>query len=75
MEEEWKMGAEAFDEMVFDEIEDKTEEEWKMDVTAASVAVQRLRSEGDAHEDALVLTRTMNRHHNIRRAGFCSTKS
>ena len=57
-----------------DEVGDETAEEWRLDVTAASVAVQRLRSDGGAHEDVAVLTRTMERHRTLGRPGFCSTK-
>ena len=55
-------------------MEDETEEAWKMDVTAAFPAAQRLRSEGDAHKDMSVLTQTIKRHNDFGRADFCSTK-
>jgi len=71
-EEDWETGFTAS--KTFDKVDDKTAEEWRLDVMAASVAVQRLRSDGGAHEDAAVLTRTMERHRALGRPGFCSTK-
>ena len=57
-----------------DRVEDEEMVAWRRDVKAVSKVIQRLGSGGSAHEDVLMLTRTIDSHHDFGQTAICSRR-